>query len=75
MPLWQVQAGMRCTGYSVIQGTTISSFDVEVLDVAAGEASGVGNILVQVSGPAVDATGRRAGLLGLADLLPGRGRA
>ena len=35
MPLSQVQAGMRCTGYSVIQGTTISSFDVQVLDVAA----------------------------------------
>ena len=43
MPLWQVQAGMRCTGYSVIQGTTISSFDVEVLDVAGGEATGGGD--------------------------------
>ncbi len=64
MPLWQVQAGMRCTGYSVIQGTAISSFDVEVLDVAAGEASGVGNILVQVSGPAVDATGVGPGFSG-----------
>jgi hypothetical protein len=36
MPLSQVQAGMQCTGRSVIQGTTISTFDVTVLDVAAG---------------------------------------
>ena len=64
MPLSQVQAGMRCTGYSVIQGTTISAFDVHVLDVAAGEASGVGNILVEVSGPAVDATGIGPGFSG-----------
>ncbi len=64
MPLSQVQAGMRCTGYSVIQGTTISSFDVQVLDVAGGEASGVGNILIQVSGPAVDATGIGPGFSG-----------
>ena len=77
MPLSQVQAGMRCTGYSVIQGTTISAFDVQVLDVAAGEASGIG----QHPRPGVRAGGRRdgdrAGLLGLADLLPrrsGRGR-
>ena len=55
---------MRCTGYAVIQGTTISSFDVQVLDVAGGEASGVGNILVQVSGPAVDATGIGPGFSG-----------
>jgi hypothetical protein len=64
MPLAQVQAGMRCTGYSVIQGTTISSFDVQVLEVAGGEASGIGNILVQVSGPAVDATGIGPGFSG-----------
>ena len=64
MPLSQVQAGMRCTAYSVIQGTTISSFDVQVLDVAGGEASGVGNILIQVSGPAVDATGIGPGFSG-----------
>jgi hypothetical protein len=64
MPLSQVQAGMRCTGYSVIQGTTVSSFDVQVLDVAAGEAAGIGNILIQVSGPAVDATGVGPGFSG-----------
>ena len=55
---------MQCTGYSVIQGTTISSFDVTVLDVAAGEAAGIGRILFQVSGPAVDATGIGPGFSG-----------
>jgi hypothetical protein len=64
MPLAQLHAGMQCTGYSVIQGTTISSFDVQVLDVSAGEAAGIGNILVQVSGPAVDATGIGPGFSG-----------
>jgi hypothetical protein len=64
MPLAQVRAGMQCTGYSVIQGTTISPFDVQVLDVAAGEAAGIGNILVTVSGPAVDATGVGPGFSG-----------
>jgi hypothetical protein len=65
MPLWQVQAGMKCTGYSVIQGTTISAFDVDVLDVAGGEATGgAGRILIGVSGPAVDATGIGPGFSG-----------
>src|SRR4051812_23879530 len=65
MPLWQVQAGMHCTGYSVIQGTAISSFDVDVLEVAGGEATGGGaEILVQVSGAAVDPTGVGPGFSG-----------
>src|ERR1700742_3398081 len=64
MPLWQVSAGMRSTGYSVVQGTTISSFEVDVGDVAGGEARGGGRILIQVSGPAVDATGVGPGFSG-----------
>src|SRR4051794_7909759 len=65
MPLSGVHAGMRCTGYSVIHGTDISSFDVEVLDVADGNAATVGpRILVQASGPAVDATGLGPGFSG-----------
>lgn len=65
MPLWQVHAGMRCTGYSVIQGTAISSFNVDVLDVAGGEATGnAGRILVGVSGDAVDGTGIGPGFSG-----------
>jgi hypothetical protein len=65
MPLSQVHAGMQCTGYSVIQGTQISSFDVQVLDVAGGEGVvGSGRILIGVSGPAVDATGLGPGFSG-----------
>jgi hypothetical protein len=64
MPLSQVHAGMQCTARSVIQGTAISTFDVTVLDVAAGEAAGIGNILISVSGPAVDATGIGPGFSG-----------
>src|SRR3954469_17074057 len=65
MPLWQVHPGMHCTGYSVVQGTTISAFDVNVIDVAGGEAtSGGGRILFSASGPAVDATGIGPGFSG-----------
>ena len=65
MPLGQVQAGMQCTGYSVIQGTTISSFDVEVLDVIDGDPASDGpRILVEASGPAVDSTGIGPGFSG-----------
>src|SRR5690349_10834511 len=65
MPLSQVHKGMQCTGYSVIQGTDISSFNVEIMDVVAGD---VGQqqplILVRVSGPAVDSTGIAEGFSG-----------
>jgi hypothetical protein len=65
MPLSQVQAGMRCTAYSVVQGTSISSFDVDVLDVVDGDPDQSGpRILVQVSGAAVDATGVGPGFSG-----------
>jgi hypothetical protein len=54
MPLRDVRAGMHCTGASVVRGTTISSFAVEVLDVIAGDpAFGRPRILVRVSGAAV----------------------
>ena len=61
MPLSQVTAGMHCTGYSVIRATDISSFDVEVIDVLAGPDP---QILVRVSGPAVDTTGIAEGFSG-----------
>jgi hypothetical protein len=65
LPLSQVHSGMRCTGYSVIRGTAISSFDVEVLDVVDADPDADGpRILVQVSGPAVDATGIGPGFSG-----------
>ena len=65
MPLDQVQKGMRCTGLSVVRDTTISSFDVEVLDVLRGEqVASDARILVRVSGPVVDATGLGPGFSG-----------
>jgi hypothetical protein len=65
LPLSQVHAGMRCTGYSVVRGTDIASFDVEVIDVVSGDPSESGaRILVRVSGPAVDATGIGPGFSG-----------
>lgn len=65
MPLSEVRSGMRCTGFSVIRGTDISSFDVEVLDVVAGASpSGTPRILVRGSGPAVDETGLGSGFSG-----------
>ncbi len=65
MPLSDVQAGMHCTGYSVVRATDISAFGVEVLDVVDGDPDETGpRILVQVSGPAVDATGIGPGFSG-----------
>ncbi|HET6508387.1 MAG TPA: hypothetical protein VFG42_16455 [Baekduia sp.] len=61
MPLSAVQNGMRCTGYTVIKGTAITSFDVEVVDVLAEPYA---SILVKASGPAVDETGIAEGFSG-----------
>src|SRR3954451_3248082 len=65
MPLREVHKGMKCTGYSVIQGTDISSFDVEIVDVVAGDPGEQQPlILVRVSGAAVDTTGIAEGFSG-----------
>src|SRR3954469_13771043 len=66
MPLSQLRPGMQCTGYSVIRGTAISSFDVEIVDVVSGDASANDGprILVRVSGPTVDRTGVGPGFSG-----------
>jgi hypothetical protein len=74
MPLSQVTPGMMCTGYTVIQGTTISSFNVQVLDILQAAAPGGGpGIYIQVSGPAVAATGVAEGFSGSPILCPGPG--
>jgi hypothetical protein len=61
LPLSQVQAGMHCTGYSVIRGTEITTFDVDVIDVFSDPYA---QVLVRVSGPAVDDTGIAEGFSG-----------
>jgi hypothetical protein len=64
MPLRDVRQGMHCTGLSVVRGTTISSFGVEVIDVIADASSGGPRILVRVSGSAVEPGGIGAGFSG-----------
>jgi hypothetical protein len=73
MPLGEVRAGMHCTGLSVVRGTQIAGFDVEVIDVIADDpAFGGARLLVRVSGPAVDATGVGPGFSGSPILCGGR---
>jgi hypothetical protein len=64
MPLADVQPGMRCTGLSVMRGTAISSFNVDVLDVLGAQRPESARILIRASGPAVDATGLGSGFSG-----------
>jgi hypothetical protein len=73
MPLSEVRPGMQCTGLSVVRGTAIASFDVEVIDVIADDpAAGGPRILIRVSGPAVDSTGVGPGFSGSPILCDGR---
>src|SRR5207237_585262 len=64
MPLSDVKAGMHCTGLTVVKGTDISSFDVEVIDVVDQVGGPAAEILIRVSGPAVDDTGIADGFSG-----------
>ena len=70
MPLTDVGAGMRCTGLSVVRGTDVAAFDVEVLDVVDDGAGGGPRILVRGSGPAIDETGMGPGFSGSPILCP-----
>ncbi len=65
MALDQVRDGMRCTGYTVVKGTTPTPFDVDVLGVVAGDAAARQPfILVRTSGPEVQASGIASGFSG-----------
>jgi hypothetical protein len=64
VPLRDIHRGMTCTARTVVQGTTISDFDVEVLDVIADTDGSGPRILVRVSGPAVASTGIAEGFSG-----------
>jgi hypothetical protein len=64
MALGDVQPGARCTGLTVVHGTDISSFDVDVLDVIDRQRPDDARILIRVSGPTVDATGLGPGFSG-----------
>jgi len=63
MPLSQVQPGMQCTAETVVSGTTISSFAVDVMSVVQDPPEGA-MILVSVSGPVVAPSGVAFGFSG-----------
>ena len=65
MPLAQVHKGMDCKARTVVQGTEIVTFDVEIIDVVAGDPGADSpRILFSASGPAVDRTGLGPGFSG-----------
>ena len=72
MPLSEVQAGMKCTAYSVFHGQQIETFDVDIVDIV-GQAANfetAPRLLVRVSGPKVDETGVGPGFSGSPILCP-----
>jgi hypothetical protein len=72
MPLAEVRAGMRCQGASVVQGVAVSTFDVEVVDIVAGDAAArTPYILFRAEGPAIDRTGIGPGFSGSPIRCPG----
>ncbi|MDX6718488.1 MAG: hypothetical protein QOJ63_742 [Solirubrobacteraceae bacterium] len=64
MALGDVQTGARCTGLTVVHGTDVSSFDVDVLDVIDRQRPDAARILIRVSGATVAATGLGPGFSG-----------
>lgn len=57
MPLTEINAGMKGIGKTVISGTTIEEFDVEILGVLTNRSKVGDLILVKVSGPLIEKTG------------------
>jgi len=64
VPLSEIHRGMTCTARTVVQGTTISDFGVEVLDVVDDVDGSGPRILVRVSGDAVAGSGIASGFSG-----------
>jgi len=72
MALADVQPGARCTGLTVVHATTISSFDVKILDVIDRQRGPEGaRLLIRVSGPAIEPAGLGPGFSGSPILCPG----
>lgn len=58
LPISELQAGMHGIGKTVVQGTKIEDFDVEILGIMKGKgAAGNDLILVRTSGDVIDRTG------------------
>jgi hypothetical protein len=65
MTLGDVRSGMQCTAYSVVRGTDVVPFGIEVIDVVDDRAGPGGpQILFRASGPAIDETGIGEGFSG-----------
>jgi hypothetical protein len=64
VPLSDVHRGMTCTARTVVQGTTITDFGVEVVDVVEDLDGSGPRILVRVSGDAVAGSGIASGFSG-----------
>lgn len=73
MPVSELQEGMRGVGKTVIKGTEIEEFSVEILGVLKNQGPVKNLILVRVSGPVIDQTGGIAqGMSGSPVLIDGK---
>ncbi|MDI3279762.1 MAG: SpoIVB peptidase S55 domain-containing protein [Bacillota bacterium] len=73
LPVAQVQKGARGIGKTVLHGTAVENFDVEVLGVVTAPGPAGDLILVRVSGPLIDeAGGIAAGMSGSPVYIDGR---
>lgn len=73
LPLSEVRPGMRGEGRTVVRGTTVESFDVEVVARVPGSGPAGDLILIRVSGPLIQRTGGiAAGMSGSPVYLKGR---
>ncbi len=74
MGLDGVRPGMACVGQTVVRGTQITTFDVEIIDVIAGDAAAQQPyLLFRASGPALAGTGLGQGFSGSPISCPGKG--
>ena len=67
-----VRAGMKGVGHTVIKGTKIESFDVEILGVMKNTAPGRDMILARLSGLGLEKSGVIAGMSGSPIMIEGK---
>lgn len=72
IPVGEIQRGMSGFGLTVIEGTRIDTFQVEVLDVMSGRSSSGDIILVKVSGLGTEVSGIAQGMSGSPVYFDGR---
>ncbi len=72
IPVSQIHRGMTGFGLTVVEGTRIDTFQVEVVDVMSGRAGSGDVILVRVSGLDTDLTGIAQGMSGSPVYFDGR---